>query len=75
MSAVAPVRDWRIGLKVTPKESSHFLYRQQGVILKTFPSGESGLNDPEGVLHIQILSSCPALGSILVQRASEWVTA
>jgi hypothetical protein len=66
----AEKKDWRIDLSVKPKFRGHQYYYERGKVLDVLPSGTNGIVDPDGVLKIQL-----AGGSVILDGASQWVTA
>lgn len=63
--------DWRVGLHCTSKAGKHIPY--QGIVFKclaSLPSGTGGINDPEGVVLLEMINN----GEIRLRRSSDMRT-
>lgn len=63
-------KDWRIGLRCRVKYYTHSMYGTVGTIMDVLPSGTAGLEDPDGLLVIDV--SYPFL---VLDKADNWITA
>ena len=66
--------DWRVGLTATPTVRTHQLFSLQARIIGTLPSGSYGIDDPDGVLVLQVKSAGPYIGLVLLESAKDWRT-
>ncbi len=62
-------KDWRIGLRVTPKLRTDSLFSRVGEIVNVLPSGSFGVTDPNGVVVVRILNE------LVISPAERWMTA
>lgn len=65
-----PDADWRVGLSVKPKYRNDVLFGKVLTCVAAAPSGEHGIDDPDGVLFVQELN-----GRGFWSPADRWVTA
>lgn len=63
-------KDWRMGCRCKPKYLAHVLHGTIGNIVDVLPSGTGGLEDPHGLLVIDV--SYPFL---ILDKADNWITA